>query len=74
MAKDQKAQNSPVTGTVPAPLREAIEDYRWKNRMTVSDVVREAFEVWVREQGISTPDDAPAELPTDERTSSRARK
>lgn len=46
MASNDKTKNTPVTGTVSAELREFIEEYRWSNRKTVSEVVREAFETW----------------------------
>lgn len=43
---------SPVTGAVTPELREALEEYRWKNRKTVSEVVRGALETWAKGEGI----------------------
>ena len=41
-----------VTGVISPGMREAIEDYRWKNRKTVSDVVRDAFDAWAAQNKI----------------------
>ena len=55
MATTQKKETQQITGTIPAWLREAVEDYRWENRLTVSEVVRDAFEVWAQTRGVSAP-------------------
>jgi hypothetical protein len=41
-----------VTGTVSAALAEAIEDYRWANRMTRADVVAGALRQWAEANGL----------------------
>lgn len=47
MARTPNSENlSPVTGGVSPEMREALEEYRWKNRKTISEVVREAIEFW----------------------------
>lgn len=63
MARAKNAENlAPVTGGITPDLREAIEDYRWSARQTVSEVVREALESWSVGKGIWTP---PAESTDD---------
>lgn len=67
MARQKNTENlSPVTGSVPAALREAIEEHRWSKRKTVSEVVREALEQWADREGlVYTEGDAEPEGSTD---------
>ena len=37
-----------VSGTVPAPIKDALEDYRWANRFSLSSVLEEALTDWVK--------------------------
>lgn len=58
MARTKNSENmSPVTGSVPAPLRAAIEDVRWEKRKTVSEIVREALEQWAQREGVTYTED-----------------
>ena len=59
MAKNDKVESVPVTGSIPVGLRDAIEEYRWANRKTVSEVVREAIEAYARDKGIKPAPTAP---------------
>ena len=35
-----------ISGAVPALVSEAVEGYRWQNRMSRADVVKEALTEW----------------------------
>jgi Arc/MetJ-type ribon-helix-helix transcriptional regulator len=35
-----------ISGAVPALISEAVEGYRWQNRMSRADVVKEALTEW----------------------------
>lgn len=55
---------APLTGGVTPGTREAVESYRWQNRMTVSQVVRQAVEEWCAKRDlkiVEPTEDAPAE-------------
>lgn len=58
---DTKTKGLPVTGVVSPEMREAIEAHRWANRKTVSEVVRDAFDAWARENKIKVATPAPGE-------------
>lgn len=58
MAKDKGIA---VTGVVSPGMREAIEEYRWQNRKTVSDVVRDAFDAWAAQNKIKVAEPKSAE-------------
>ena len=53
------AKKVAITGTVTPALREAVEDYRWSHRMSLSDVVTEAIETWARDKGVTVPAEVP---------------
>jgi len=38
--------NTTISGAVPAVVSEAVEGYRWSNRMSRADVVKEALTEW----------------------------
>lgn len=42
-----------VSGTVSPELHEFLEDYRWTNRKSRSDVVSEALEAWAKSNGFT---------------------
>lgn len=42
-----------ITGTISPELREAVENYRWDNRMSLSDVVTQALGEWADKRGVS---------------------
>lgn len=48
-----------ITGTVTPALREAVEEYRWANRMSLSDVVTEALTEWSSARGLNTDGSEP---------------
>lgn len=52
------ANKTAITGTIRPELREAVEDYRWSHRMSVSDVVGQALEVWAEAKGVKVPEPA----------------
>lgn len=54
------AKKVAITGTVTPALREAVEDYRWSHRMSLSDVVTEAIETWARAKGVTVASEVPA--------------
>jgi hypothetical protein len=41
-----------ISGAVPAVVSEAVEEYRWANRMSRADVVKEALTQWCDARGI----------------------
>lgn len=49
----EKPKNAPIAGTVPFELREIVEDYRWEQRLTVSQVLREAVETWAEVKNLA---------------------
>jgi hypothetical protein len=60
-----------VSGTVSAALHEFIEEHRWANRMSKSDVINAALVKWGVENGFAEPQadaappaDAPKAQPT----------
>ena len=55
MAKVDKVA---ITGTISPDMREAIEEYRWSHRMSLSDVVVSALRLWAKENGVNLPDEA----------------
>ena len=49
-----------ISGAVPALVSEAVEAYRWQNRMSRADVVKEALTEWCTTRELL--DDARARL------------
>jgi transposase InsO family protein len=49
-----------ISGAVPAVVSEAVEGFRWANRMSRADVVKEALTQWCEARGLL--DDARAKL------------
>ena len=49
-----------ISGAVPALVSEAVEGYRWQNRMSRADVVKEALTEWCTTRELL--DDARARL------------
>lgn len=41
-----------ISGAVPALVSEAVEGYRWSNRMSRADVVKEALTEWSDTRGL----------------------
>lgn len=41
-----------ISGAVPALVSEAVEGYRWSNRMSRADVVKEALTEWSDARGL----------------------
>ena len=57
MARVKNSENlSPVTGSITVELREALENYRWPARKTMSEAVREGLEFWAKDKGIWSPE------------------
>lgn len=57
MARAKNSENlSPVTGSITLELREALENYRWPARKTMSEAVREGLEFWAKDKGIWSPE------------------
>jgi len=53
MARPKNTENLvAVTGSVPPELKEALEDYRWSQRKTLSEVIREAVETFIESKGL----------------------
>ena len=65
------AKKVAITGTVTPALREAVEDYRWSNRMSLSDVVTEAIETWASAKGVTVPTEQEDTAKGDKGTSKR---
>jgi hypothetical protein len=52
MAKDKRIN---VSGTVTPALHEFLEEFRWSNRLTKSDVVNAALVEWAKAKGFEEP-------------------
>lgn len=59
MAAEKKRIN--VSGTVTPELHEFIEEHRWSNRLSKSDVINGALIEWGKAHGFTQPDEAQAE-------------
>lgn len=55
MAAKNPENLTPVTGAVTPELREALENHRWSNRKTLSEVIREAVEYWAQANDLWSP-------------------
>jgi hypothetical protein len=58
MAK-QAPKRINVSGTVTPELHEFIENHRWTNRMSKSDVINKALEDWGKANGFEQPETEP---------------
>ena len=47
--------NVTLSGSVPAVLSEAVEQYRWANRKSRADVLNEALTLWANEHSLIEP-------------------
>lgn len=54
-----------VSGTVTPELHEFIEEHRWSNRMSKSDVINKALEDWGKANGFVQPKASEDEAVTD---------
>lgn len=52
---DTKDKRINVSGTVTPALHEFIENYRWSNRKSKSDVINEALLSWAKGNGFTEP-------------------
>ena len=53
--------NTQVNGTIPTPLHNALEDYRWENRIDkFGKIVALALEEFATNHGITVKSNAPA--------------
>ena len=58
----QTAKKVTVTGSITEGTRKAIVDYRWANQLTLSQVIEQAVDLFVKEHGLSVVE--PGEVPT----------
>jgi hypothetical protein len=55
MATEAKAKRVNVSGTVTPALNEFIEEHRWTNRLSKSDVINDALVAWGKSKGFTEP-------------------
>jgi hypothetical protein len=56
MATKVETKRINVSGTVTPELHEFIEEFRWSNRMSKSDVINAALVEWGGKHGFSQPE------------------
>jgi hypothetical protein len=66
MATEAKAKRVNVSGTVTPELNEFIEEHRWTNRLSKSDVINDALVEWGKAHGFTQPVKGADEAPKDE--------
>ena len=47
--------NVTISGSVSAVLSEAVEDYKWSNRLSRADVLKEALTTWAESKNLLDP-------------------
>jgi len=50
--KNAKAKGVVIAGTVSPEMKDAVEEFRWPNRMTVADVVVAAVTEYLETRGV----------------------
>jgi hypothetical protein len=56
--------NTTVSAKLPDDLFTFIENYRWDNRLTKTQVVIDALDEWAKGKGFKQAEDMPLENPT----------
>ncbi len=64
MSENTRKKSAQVSTTVSAEKFTALEDFRWPNKMKMTDVVAEGLDLFIEKHGIVVPapagEDAPA--------------
>jgi hypothetical protein len=47
--------NVTISGSVSAVLSECVEDYKWSNRLSRADVLKDALTLWANEHKLVEP-------------------